>query len=131
MAVVGTLAPGRGEIAATPDREGRDPRVERGYMHCGLCGAGRFVKMVHNGIEYGLMQAYAEGFNILRGAASERLPQEQRFEFDLKRLIVARSQEGFGEFIERRHQRLRHVASAIFAPVAQLVRLSFCFHRRS
>jgi 6-phosphogluconate dehydrogenase len=81
--IFSALAPGRGDIAATPDREGRDPRVERGYMHCGPSGAGRFVKMVHNGIEYGLMQAYAEGFNILRGAASERLPQEQRFELDL------------------------------------------------
>jgi 6-phosphogluconate dehydrogenase len=50
--IFSALAPGRGEIAATPDREGRDPRVERGYMHCGR-GAGRFVKMVHNGIEYG------------------------------------------------------------------------------
>ena len=50
-----------------PDREGRDPRVEQGYMHAGPAGAGHFVKMVHNGIEYGLMQAYAEGFDILRG----------------------------------------------------------------
>jgi 6-phosphogluconate dehydrogenase len=81
--IFSALAPGRGEIAATPDREGRDPRVERGYMHCGPSGAGRFVKMVHNGIEYGLMQAYAEGFNILRGAASKTLPEEQRFELDL------------------------------------------------
>ncbi len=78
-----TLAPGAGDIAVTPDRVGRDPRVERGYMHCGPSGAGRFVKMVHNGIEYGLMQAYAEGFNILRGAASEELPTEQRYQIDL------------------------------------------------
>ena len=55
-------------IAATPGREGRDPRVEQGYIHAGPCGAGHFVKMVHNGIEYGLMQAYAEGFDILRNA---------------------------------------------------------------
>ena len=55
----------------TPGRDGRDPRVERGYLHCGPVGAGHFVKMIHNGIEYGLMQAYAEGFNILQGAASE------------------------------------------------------------
>jgi 6-phosphogluconate dehydrogenase len=81
--IFSALAPGRGEIAATPDREGRDPRVEHGYMHCGPSGAGRFVKMVHNGVEYGFMQAYAEGFNILRGAASEKLPEEQRFELDL------------------------------------------------
>ena len=78
-----SLAPGRGNIAVTPDRAGRDPRVERGYMHCGPSGAGRFVKMIHNGIEYGLMQAYAEGFNILKGAASEELPDDQRYEFDL------------------------------------------------
>ena len=77
------LAPGRGTIPATPGREGRDPRVERGYLHCGPAGAGHFVKMIHNGIEYGLMQAFAEGFNILRGAASEKLPQEQRYNFDL------------------------------------------------
>jgi 6-phosphogluconate dehydrogenase len=78
-----TLAPGAGNIEATPDRKGRDPRVGRGYMYCGPSGAGRFVKMIHNGIEYGLMQAYAEGFNILRGAASEELPEDQRFQFDL------------------------------------------------
>jgi len=78
-----TLAPGAGDIASTPDRQGRDPRVEQGYMHCGPCGSGRFVKMIHNGIEYGLMQAYAEGFNILRGAASEDLPEDRRFQLDL------------------------------------------------
>ena len=77
------LAPGKGSIAATPGRGERDPRVERGYMHCGPSGAGRFVKMVHNGIEYGLMQAYAEGFNILRAAACDHLPKEQRFDLDL------------------------------------------------
>ena len=78
-----TLSPGAGDIAATPERKGRDPRVEHGYMHCGPSGAGRFVKMIHNGIEYGLMQAYAEGFNILRGAASEKLPADQRYDLDL------------------------------------------------
>jgi 6-phosphogluconate dehydrogenase len=81
--IFSALAPGRGAIAATPDRDGRDPRLERGYMHCGPSGAGRFVKMIHNGIEYGLMQAYAEGFNILRGAASVKLPEDQRFDLDL------------------------------------------------
>jgi 6-phosphogluconate dehydrogenase len=81
--IFGSLAPGAGSISATPGRAGRDPRVERGYAHCGPSGAGHFVKMIHNGIEYGLMQAYAEGFNILRGAASDELPAEQRFEFDL------------------------------------------------
>ncbi|MDI3470264.1 MAG: 6-phosphogluconate dehydrogenase, decarboxylating [Pseudolabrys sp.] len=77
------LAPGRGDLAPTSGRKGRDPRVERGYVHCGPNGAGRFVKMVHNGIEYGLMQAYAEGFNILRRASAETLPQDQRFDFDI------------------------------------------------
>jgi 6-phosphogluconate dehydrogenase len=78
-----SLAPGPGNIDVTPGREGRDPRVERGYMHCGPSGAGRFVKMIHNGIEYGIMQAYAEGFNILHGAAGEELPEDQRYRLDL------------------------------------------------
>ncbi len=78
-----SLAPGAGNIPLTPNREGRDPRVLGGYMHCGPCGSGRFVKMIHNGIEYGLMQAYAEGFNILRGAALEELPEDQRFDLNL------------------------------------------------
>ena len=81
--IFAALAPGPGAIPVTPGRQGRDPRVARGYMHCGPSGAGRFVKMIHNGIEYGLMQAYAEGFNILRGAASEALPADQRFRIDL------------------------------------------------
>ena len=74
---------GPGDIAATPGREGRDPRVERGYMHCGPSGAGHFVKMVHNGIEYGLMQAYAEGFKSCATRPREELPEDQRFELDL------------------------------------------------
>jgi len=81
--IFAALAPGPGAIPVTPGRQGRDPRVARGYMHCGPSGAGRFVKMIHNGIEYGLMQAYAEGFNILRGAASDALPADQRFRLDL------------------------------------------------
>jgi 6-phosphogluconate dehydrogenase len=81
--IFGALALGAGSIPVTPGRDGRDPRVERGYLHCGPVGAGHFVKMIHNGIEYGLMQAYAEGFNILQGAASEALPPEQRYHFDL------------------------------------------------
>ena len=81
--IFAALAPGLGMIAATPQRGGRDPRAERGYMQCGPAGAGHFVKMVHNGIEYGLMQAYAEGFAILQQAGSDKLPQEQRFDFDL------------------------------------------------
>lgn len=62
------LSPGVGEIGRTPGRRGRDPRPEHGYIHAGPIGAGHFVKMVHNGIEYGLMQAYAEGFEILKHA---------------------------------------------------------------
>lgn len=77
------LAPGLGVIARTPGRDGRDDRAERGYIHAGPAGAGHFVKMVHNGIEYGLMQAYAEGFDILRGKASDTLPEEERFTIDL------------------------------------------------
>ena len=57
--------------------------AEEGYIHCGPAGAGHFVKMVHNGIEYGLMQAYAEGFDILRNADSEQLPEEHRFNLNL------------------------------------------------
>jgi 6-phosphogluconate dehydrogenase len=81
--IFAALAPGTGEVTPTPGREKRDPRVERGYVHCGPNGAGRFAKMVHNGIEYGLMQAYAEGFNILRRASSESLPLDRRFSFDV------------------------------------------------
>ena len=64
-----TLAPGPGSLARTPGREQRDGTAEHGYLHCGPNGAGHFVKMVHNGIEYGLMAAYAEGLNILKHAA--------------------------------------------------------------
>jgi 6-phosphogluconate dehydrogenase len=81
--IFSTLAPGIGSIARTPHREGRDPRSEKGYIHAGPSGAGHFVKMVHNGIEYGLMQAYAEGFDILQGKANEDLPQEERFTLNL------------------------------------------------
>ena len=77
------LAPGRGDIPSTPGRENRDPRVEQGYIHAGPVGAGHFVKMIHNGIEYGLMQAYAEGFDILRNANSEALPPAHRFDLDI------------------------------------------------
>lgn len=81
--IFAALAPGRGDIPSTPGREGRDARVEQGYLHAGPSGAGHFVKMIHNGIEYGLMQAYAEGFEILRHANSPDLPAEQRLQFDL------------------------------------------------
>jgi 6-phosphogluconate dehydrogenase len=81
--IFASLAPGRGDIPPTPGRDGRDPRVERGYIHAGPIGAGHFVKMIHNGIEYGLMQAYAEGFDILKNANSDGLPPEHRFDFEL------------------------------------------------
>jgi 6-phosphogluconate dehydrogenase len=81
--IFASLAPGVGGIPRTPGREGRDARAEQGYVHSGPSGAGHFAKMIHNGIEYGLMQAYAEGFEILQRANSETLPSEQRFDFDL------------------------------------------------
>jgi 6-phosphogluconate dehydrogenase len=77
-----TLAPGYGTIARTEGRSG-DDRAERGYIHAGPAGAGHFVKMVHNGIEYGLMQAYAEGFDVLKGRASGKLPEDARFEINV------------------------------------------------
>lgn len=76
-------APGLGDIPRTPDRGKGDPRAERGYIHAGPSGAGHFVKMVHNGIEYGLMQAYAEGFDILRNKDSKNLPEDERFTLNL------------------------------------------------
>ncbi len=78
-----TLAPGVGDIDRTKGREGRDARIEQGYIHAGPVGAGHFVKMVHNGIEYGLMQAYAEGFDILKNADIEALPEDHRFTLDI------------------------------------------------
>ncbi|MFZ2076217.1 MAG: decarboxylating 6-phosphogluconate dehydrogenase [Xanthobacteraceae bacterium] len=77
------LAPGLGNVPHTPGRDGRDPRAELGYLHCGPSGAGHFVKMIHNGIEYGLMQAFAEGFDILKNANSKALSEDARFDFDL------------------------------------------------
>jgi 6-phosphogluconate dehydrogenase len=81
--IFSALAPGAGTIDKTPGRENRDPRVTNGYLHAGPAGSGHFVKMVHNGIEYGLMQAYAEGFDIMRGKASVELPEDERFELNL------------------------------------------------
>jgi 6-phosphogluconate dehydrogenase len=78
-----TLAPGLGDVPRTLKRDGRDPRAEQGYIHAGPNGAGHFVKMVHNGIEYGLMQAFAEGFDILKNANSDALPEDARFDLDL------------------------------------------------
>jgi 6-phosphogluconate dehydrogenase len=81
--IFAALAPGRGTIAATAGREGRDARAEQGYLHAGPNGAGHFVKMIHNGIEYGMMQAIAEGLDILRNAGSQRVPEELRLAIDV------------------------------------------------
>jgi 6-phosphogluconate dehydrogenase len=81
--IFSTLAPGLGDIPRTPGRDKHDPRAERGYIHAGPSGAGHFVKMVHNGIEYGLMQAYAEGFDILRNKESMDLPEDERFSLSI------------------------------------------------
>jgi 6-phosphogluconate dehydrogenase len=91
-----TLAPGRGDLPRTPGRENAPGTAEEGYLHCGPVGAGHFVKMVHNGIEYGLMASYAEGLNILKranvgnqtaGADAEttplRHPEHYQYEFNL------------------------------------------------
>jgi 6-phosphogluconate dehydrogenase len=74
-----TLAPGRGSVERTPGRDKIAGTAEEGYLHCGPVGAGHFVKMVHNGIEYGIMQAIAEGFDIMRGAANPTVAEEHRF----------------------------------------------------
>jgi 6-phosphogluconate dehydrogenase len=81
--IFNTLAPGYGSITRTEGRKSPDDRAERGYIHAGPAGAGHFVKMVHNGIEYGLMQAYAEGFDILNSKSSEKLPEDERYDIDL------------------------------------------------
>src|SRR5271156_7250216 len=81
--IFSALAPGPGNIPRTPGRAKGDSRAERGYIHAGPSGAGHFVKMVHNGIEYGLMQAFAEGFDILKNAGSESLPEDTRLDLDL------------------------------------------------
>lgn len=77
-----TLAPGIGEIPRTRDRKSDDDRAEHGYIHAGPAGSGHFVKMIHNGIEYGMMQAFAEGFDLLKQKNSEHLPPEQRFDLN-------------------------------------------------
>ncbi len=79
--ILRTLAPGRGGVPETAGRRGRESTAEQGFLHCGPVGAGHFVKMVHNGIEYGLMQAYAEGFDILASAA--RSEAGYRYDIDL------------------------------------------------
>ena len=76
-----TLAPGKTDIPATPDR--KSSSADLGYIHCGPTGSGHFVKMVHNGIEYGIMQSFAEGFDIFVNANSKELPPEHRFELNV------------------------------------------------
>jgi len=81
--ILTALAPGLGAIPRTAHRETRNPSAEQGYLHCGPVGAGHFVKMIHNGIEYGMMQAYAEGFDILKNKNSAALPEDQRFDLNI------------------------------------------------
>ncbi len=78
-----TIAPGQGDISRTPGREKLSSTAEAGYLHCGPNGAGHFVKMVHNGIEYALMQAYAEGFDIFRNANSQELSEAYRYDLNV------------------------------------------------
>ena len=80
------LAPGIGTIERTPARGQRESSAEQGYLHTGPAGSGHFVKMVHNGIEYGLMQAYAEGLDILKGVGQESIPAERRYDLDLSEI---------------------------------------------
>jgi len=87
--IFSALAPGLGSIERTKERASRkhgqtlDPRAEQGYIHAGPVGAGHFVKMIHNGIEYGMMQAFAEGFDIMRNRASAKLPADERYDLNL------------------------------------------------
>jgi 6-phosphogluconate dehydrogenase len=81
--ILAALAPGIGDIPRTPGRDGRDARVEQGYLHAGPVGAGHFVKMIHNGIEYGMMQSIAEGFDIMRSRAASKVAEEERFDLDM------------------------------------------------
>jgi 6-phosphogluconate dehydrogenase len=81
--IFAALAPGMGNTPPSPGREAIKSTAEKGFLHCGPSGAGHFVKMVHNGIEYGLMQAYAEGFDILRGATCEDLKPELRYDLNM------------------------------------------------
>jgi 6-phosphogluconate dehydrogenase len=76
------LAPGTGDIAPSEGRA-EGGTAHEGFLHCGPSGAGHFVKMIHNGIEYGMMQAFAEGFDILRNASSSALPEDHRYDFNL------------------------------------------------
>jgi 6-phosphogluconate dehydrogenase len=81
--ILAALAPGMGDVAESAGREGHDPRPAQGYMHAGPVGAGHFVKMVHNGIEYGMMQAIAEGFDILASRAKATVPAAEQYDIDV------------------------------------------------
>jgi 6-phosphogluconate dehydrogenase len=82
-----TLAPGTGSIPRTPGREALAGTAEQGYLYCGPSGAGHFVKMIHNGIEYGLMQAYAEGLDIFKNASSKDLDADLRYDLDIADIV--------------------------------------------
>ncbi|MEM9949543.1 MAG: phosphogluconate dehydrogenase (NAD(+)-dependent, decarboxylating) [Cyanobacteria bacterium P01_D01_bin.36] len=81
--ILKTVAPGKGDIEITPGREAFNPTAEEGYLHCGPIGAGHFVKMVHNGVEYAMMQSYAEGFDIFRNANSDEVSEEYRYDLNV------------------------------------------------
>jgi len=81
--ILKTLAPGKGDVKESQGREKRTSTAAEGYLHCGPAGAGHFVKMLHNGIEYGMMQAMAEGFDIMKNANSKELAEEHRYDLDL------------------------------------------------
>ncbi|MEO5863012.1 MAG: phosphogluconate dehydrogenase (NAD(+)-dependent, decarboxylating) [Burkholderiales bacterium] len=81
--IFATLAPGLGAIERTLNRDSHDARAEQGYLYCGPAGAGHFVKMIHNGIEYGMMQAMAEGFDIMSSVAKENIPANRRYQLNL------------------------------------------------
>ncbi|MEQ1776228.1 MAG: phosphogluconate dehydrogenase (NAD(+)-dependent, decarboxylating) [Burkholderiales bacterium] len=81
--IFSALCPGRGDTPPTPHRHGLDSRAEEGYLYCGPAGSGHFVKMIHNGIEYGMMQAIAEGFDILLNAAKTSIPEDRRYQLNL------------------------------------------------
>jgi len=84
--ILKALAPGKGDVPRTTGREnatGVDVRAEEGYLHCGPAGSGHFVKMVHNGIEYGMMQAFAEGFDVMKSKNAAHLPEHERFDLNM------------------------------------------------
>src|SRR5882724_5765092 len=87
--IFSALAPGVGAIERTEGRDKLDARAERGYIHAGPVGAGHFVKMIHNGIEYGMMQAFAEGFDIMKSRAVQKLPADERYDLNLADIAEA------------------------------------------